>query len=47
MRDDDPRSSQDAEPAQPETPYEPPRADEVASEGQATTAAWIATERTQ
>lgn len=43
MRDDETRTPDASDPGPPETPYEPPRADEVASEGQAATAAWIAT----
>lgn len=45
MQDDGTRSSQEPDAEPPEAPYEPPRADEVASEGQAATAAWIVTER--
>lgn len=43
MRDDETPSPERSEPGRAETPYEPPRAEEVASEGQAATAAWIGT----
>jgi hypothetical protein len=43
MREADDGRQVEPEPSEGDGPYEPPRAEEIASEGRAATAAWIAT----